>query len=116
MKLPLIERFDGLTDTSNPVHLDTPVVPPGELWEFEFVSVSNHSGEVVTVALVIGAEDSPPIVSNTASVADTVAYISDILPLLREGQFLRAWVIGVAAKGLIILCVTGWRHVADPPG
>jgi len=111
---PLGERVTGITNTTTAVNVDSQRVPAGQIWALTFAVLSNLSGETVAViwAIVRGAQVIQ--FSKAGTLADGDGNAAYPLPMLFEGEILRAIVTGSAAKSTVILAYNGWR-VGLPP-
>lgn len=107
MSDPLNIRVGRSSNGATPVNLDTDRVRPGEWWNVEYVSLSNISGESVTVQLAVltGSETD---YLGAALTAANGAGISAVGPFtIGEGQQVRAIITGSADSGPVMLVLMG---------
>ena len=112
---PWGERITGRTNTSTAVNVDSQIVPPGQIWLPTFAVLSNQSGETVSLtwALVRGSQVIK--FGLTSSLSDGDGNSPFPLPMLAEGEVLRAIVTGTSNSSLVILAYNGWRVSLVPP-
>jgi len=104
---PLNQRIGRSTNAATAVNLDSDYVLPGHWWDVEYVSLSNSSGETVTVqlALVTGSEVDYLGAALSASNGSGVSAVGPIR--VGEGQKLRAIVTGTADSGPVMFIIMG---------
>ena len=109
MREPLFIRVavncPGTTETA----IQSGQVPPGELWELNFVAVFNGSAESFLIKIQVLNRDQAITYSYTAALATLQAVALAANPMLAEGEILQVLATGSSAGGDITLLATGWR-------
>jgi hypothetical protein len=102
----LVKNCLGTTETP----IQSAQVPPGEIWEFNCVTVFNGSAENFLIKIQVLNRDQAITYSLTAALATLQAALPAVNPLLAAGEILQVLATGSAAGGDITLLATGWRN------
>ena len=118
MREPLFIRVVRNCDTTTETAIRSGQVPPGEIWELDFVTVFNGSAENFLIKIQVLNRSQAITYSYTATLATLQAALPAVNPMLAEGEILQVLATGSAAGGDITLLATGWRNrlAASPPG
>jgi hypothetical protein len=110
---PISERLAQICPSTTPTAIDSQVVPAGEVWELTFAAVYNGSAENFKVELCIVDHGQVIPFNVTAALSTGAAVATNIVPILLEGQILRARCTGSASGGTMTFVFTGQRLTLD---
>jgi hypothetical protein len=110
MREPLFIRVVKKCPTTTETAIQSGQVPPGELWELNFVAVFNGSAENFLIKIQVLNRAQAITYSYTATLGTLQAALPAVNPMLAESEILQVLATGSAAGGDITLLATGWRH------
>jgi hypothetical protein len=109
MREPLFIRVVKKCPSTTETAIQSGQVPPGEIWELDFVTVFNGSAENFLIKIQVLNRSQAITYSYTATLATLQAALPAVNPMLAEGEILQVLATGSSAGGDITLLATGWR-------